>query len=98
MFKHLDREQRRIAEAVYAGNNASINDVASVGLLYLILRPLYAITTPVGLWAAWTIGVNNEASIGWGVFFIQHFLQLTYWKTSFLFTLFIVVWALTYNV
>ncbi len=86
----LDDEQRRLAEAVRAGNNAAFMDTVGA---YLIWRPIFAVTTPTAFICALIIGIHTNGYVGWGSLIIQQLLAVTYSKTMLLFLVLMVLLA-----
>jgi hypothetical protein len=96
MFRHLDDDQIRIAEAVRAGNNASLNDAAGDVASLFIYKWIFTVTTPVAFFSAIAIGVHTNAYWGWGSLIAQQLLCVTYTKTGLLLTFIMLIWALGY--
>jgi site-specific recombinase XerD len=91
----LDDDQLRIAEAVRAGNRASMNDASWLFASYFIYKWIFAVTTPVAFFSAIAIGVHTNAYWGWGLLIAQQLLCVSFTKTGLLLTFVMLIWALS---
>jgi hypothetical protein len=63
----LDEDQIRIAEAVRAGNRASMNDTGWLFASYFIYKLKFAVTTPAAFFSSIAMGHNTNNYCGCGL-------------------------------